>query len=310
MIILNDNFNAKFNFKTYMALGSFDGFHYGHMELAKKLIEKSQKSNTKSLLYTFKNHPLSVIEPGKEPKHLASNEEKIRVINDMGIDIVNFAKFDSDYMKIQPETFVENLCSHYNIKGIVVGFNNRFGYKNKGDVELLLKLSNKFGFEVDVVEPVKLKGEVVSSSRIRMLLSEGNIEEANLLLKRAYSLTGRIVMGRQLGRQIGFPTANLSVDEKQLLPKGGVYFTNVLHNNRLFKAITNIGYNPTVNGNNLTVETHIIDFNENIYNKTITVYFIKKIRAEKKFESLEFLVKALEKDKIFAKNEKLMAKFI
>lgn len=309
MITLRDNFKISLDFPTYIALGSFDGLHYGHMNLIKKVIEKAKLNNCKSLVYTFENHPLSIINPKKEPKHLMVNENKISILENSGIDVINFATFDEEYMKIQPDKFIENLANCYNMQGIVVGFNNRFGYKNTGDIELLKKLSEKLGFELIIVEEIKLDNEVVSSTRIRNYIENGDIEKANFLLQRPYGVSGYITHGKKLGRTIGFPTANLNVSDKILLPKPGVYYTNTKYNDKIHKSITNIGYNPTVNGNNLSVETYILNFDMEIYDDSIDVYFIKHIRDEKKFESLQHLIKALEDDKKFAEKQIIMPLF-
>lgn len=309
MITLRDNFQISLDFPTYIALGSFDGLHYGHMNLIQIVIEKAKINNCKSLLYTFENHPLSVIDPEKEPKHLITNEDKVTFLHQYGIDVINFASFDEDYMKIQPEDFIKKLIEHYNMKGIVVGFNNRFGYKNNGDIDLLKALGEKLNFEVIVVEEIKLGNEVVSSTRIRDYLQNGFIKKANFLLQRPYSISGKIVHGKKLGRTIGFPTANIDFNNRILLPKGGVYYSNTRYDNKIFKSITNIGYNPTVNGNNLTIETYILDFNEEIYGDTIEIFFINYLRNEAKFSSLEDLIKVLENDKKFAEKQILMPLF-
>lgn len=309
MITLRDNFEISLDYPTYIALGSFDGLHYGHMNLIKEVVEKAKINNCKSLLYTFDNHPLSVVNPEKEPKHLMTNNEKLMILESYGIDIVNFATFTEEYMKIQPEEFIENLVNKYNMKGIVVGFNNRFGYKNRGDINLLKELGEKLNFEIIVVEEIKLGNEAVSSTKIRHYIETGIVEKANFLLQRPYSLSGSIIHGRKLGRTIGFPTANIHIDNKILLPKSGVYYTNTKYEDKIYKSITNIGYNPTVNGNNLTVETYILNFDKEIYDNVIDVYFIKYLRDEQKFSSLEELIKVLENDKKFAEKQILMPLF-
>ena len=208
-------------------------------------------------------------------------------------------------MKISPEEFVEKLLSHYGVKGLIVGFNYRFGYKNLGDIDLLKKLSVKLGFELYIMDAVKLYGETISSSKIRHFITEGEVHEANKLLGRPYMLEGNVIKGKQLGRTIGFPTINLDYDKSFLLPSGGVYYTIVDYNKVLYKGITNVGYNPTVDGKKLSIETYLLEFDKFIYDEHVRVYFKNKFREEKKFDSLEELILELKKDKIYAEKQKI-----
>lgn len=303
MIVLEDNFNIFFEKSSYVALGSFDGLHLGHMALINKAMELSKASDCLSMVYTFKNHPLSIINEEMVPKLLYSNEYKIDLLNKFGVDILNLANFDNELMKLSPEKFIENLVNHYKVKGIIVGFNYRFGYKNLGDVELLYKLSKEINFELYVMEPVKILEETISSSKIRNYISEGEVDRANKMLGRSYMIEGTVIKGKQLGRTIGFPTINLDYNKKFMLPSGGVYYTAVSYNNTLYKGITNIGYNPTVNGKKLSIETHMLDFDKSIYNENVKIFFIRKIRDEKKFDSIDDLVVELDKNKAYAQEQ-------
>ena len=255
------------------------------------------------MIFTFENHPLSIINIDMAPRLIIDNRDKVRILDEIGIDILNLARFDEKFMRISPEDFILKLISCYRAKGIVVGFNYRFGYKNQGDIELLKYLSCKFGFELIIMSPVKYEGEVVSSSRVRHLIGEGEIEKSNLLLTRPFSLSGIIIKGKKIGRTIGFPTINLDYNKEFILPAGGVYCTIVQYKNKRYRGITNIGYNPTVHGRKLNVETHILDFNIDIYGEEVKLYFLKKIRDEKKFNSLDELKEQLNKDKLYALNE-------
>lgn len=307
MIILEDNFKAKLEYKTYIALGSFDGLHLGHMELINKTLELAKKNNVKSMVYTFKNHPLSIINKEKVPRLLMDNETKLHMLERLGIDIVNLANFDVEYMKISPEAFIENMVKHYNIKGLIVGFNYRFGYKNCGGIDLLKEYSKKLDFELHVIESVTYEGEVVSSSRIRGLLNDGCVKEANKMLIFPYRLQGEIIKGKQLGRTLGFPTANLKYDNNFQILSTGVYYTAIEYDNRLYKGITSVGFNPTIEpvGDSITIETYILDFDKYIYGENISVYFISRMRSEIKFNSLEELVSQLKKDKEYAEKQDL-----
>lgn len=289
---------------SYVALGSFDGLHSGHLSLVNKIIELANKNRGKSIVYTFKNHPRTLIKGKNSPKLLMDNESKEKILKSMGVTLVYFEEFNEEYMKLTPEGFIKYLCDKFNVKGIIVGFNYRFGYKNIGDTNMLKELSDKYGYELYVMEPCNYNEEVISSTRIRNMLLEGDVLEACDMLTRPYFIKGEVVHGKKLGRTIGFPTANLDYSEENLIPKKGVYYTNVEWEGNIYKGITSIGNNPTVNGDKLTIETYILDFNNNLYGHNIKVYFIKKIRDEKKFKSIEDLVVQLKNDKEYARKEK------
>lgn len=306
MIVIEDNFNKRINEKTVIALGGFDGLHIGHRALIDKTISTAKRLNCRSMVFTFKNHPLTVINKACAPKLLLNNHDKLNLLKSYGVDIVNLVNFDADFMKMTPEAYIASLVKNYNAAGLTVGFNHRFGYKNLGDTDLLKKLSKEHGFSLSVVSPVKYRGDVVSSSKIRNLLGEeGNVERAAKMLSRPYFLEGVVVRGKQLGRKIGFPTMNLDYNNEFVLPRGGVYYSVLEHSGRRFRGITNIGYNPTVENDKLSVETHIIGFDEDLYDETIRINFIRRIRDEKKFDSLTELSEQLKKDKLFALKQDL-----
>jgi len=305
MLIIRDNFKTKLEYSTYIALGSFDGLHLGHMHLINRTLELAKENNSKSMICTFENHPLSVINKEICPKLIMDNETKLMLLEKTGIDIVNLAKFDKEFMNISPENFIKNMVKCYNVKGIVIGFNYRFGYKNLGDVEMLQKYSTILGYKLYVCEAISTNEEVISSSKIRHLIDEGNIIKANELLGRPHTITGKVVKGKQFGRTIGFPTVNLNYNKEFILPKGGVYYTVVEYENHLYRAITNIGYNPTVEGGKLSVETHILNFDKQVYSEMIKINFIHRIRDEVKFNTFDELKQQLVKDKEYAHMQKL-----
>ncbi len=292
----------------YIALGSFDGLHKGHLELVKKIVSLAKNNNSYSMVYTFKNHPRKIISSNSDIELLMNNSTKVRLLEEFGVDEIVLKEFTKDLMKEPPEDFIKKLCANYKVKGIVVGFNYRFGYKNKGDLELLKSLSKVYGYKLYVIDPLMVENDVVSSTRIRNYLKNGHVEKAMRLLQRPYSLEGVVVGGKKLGRTIGFPTANLKVSEDMLIPKKGVYYTNVIYNNEKFKGITSVGTNPTVNGEKITIETYILNFDRIIYDKELKLIFLERIRDEKKFNSIEELVERLKKDKDFAKKRELYNK--
>jgi len=303
--MLNENYET-FNKMNYIALGSFDGVHRGHLSLVKKAVSLAREHNGKSIVYTFRNHPRILLKSRNPFKILLDNDSKLEILKRENIDLVFFEEFDENFMKLSPEEFIEYLCDKFKVKGIVVGFNYKFGYKNLGNVEFLKTLSNKYNYKVYVVETCTYLEEVVSSTRIREALLKGDIEVANEMLTRAYFIKGKVVHGKQLGRKLGFPTANLEYGENIVLPKQGVYYTNIMWNNNIYKGITSIGDNPTVEGSNITLESFILDFNKYIYGDEITVNFIKRFRDNVKFNSLDELVTQLNKDKLMAEKEKFM----
>lgn len=299
MLILRENF-IKLHTDSFIALGSFDGLHLGHVELIKNTIKLASENNAKSMIYTFNKHPLYTIDKKNCPKMIINNETKINLFNKLGIDIVNLVDFDYSFMKISPEDFILKIIKAYNVKGIVVGFNYRFGYKNQGDTNLLEELSKSMNFKLMVIEAVLYDNEIVSSSRIRKLISQGNITEANEMLMQPFMLEGIIVKGNEIGRKIDFPTANLKYDADDIIPGRGVYLTQICINNNKYKGITNVGSNPTVGNSKITVETYILNFHGDLYGKKINVYFIERIRNEIKFNNLDELKNQLTLDKEYA----------
>jgi riboflavin kinase / FMN adenylyltransferase len=305
MIIYSSNYTDKLYNGAYVALGSFDGLHKGHMTLINKAIELGKAKNAVSMVYTFENHPLTIINKSIAPKLIIDNETKAEILDKLNVDAACFVKFDESFMKLSPEEFIVRIKDSFNMKGVIAGFNFKFGHKNSGNIDTLRALGEKYGFEVYIMEALTYEDEVISSSKIRVLLQEGNIREANKLLMIPFMIKGAVVSGKRLGRTIGFPTANIKLNDELLHPKVGVYYTNVIVGNQCYRGITNIGYNPTVQGKDLTCETYILDFDYNIYDETIKVYFIDRIRDEIRFDSINELVVQMNLDKTYAETKKI-----
>ncbi|WP_027634228.1 bifunctional riboflavin kinase/FAD synthetase [Clostridium hydrogeniformans] len=305
MVIIDNNFSKELKEGTYVALGSFDGLHTGHRALINKAFEKAKINNCKSMVYTFKNHPLTVVRKGFKPELIMDNKSKAKLIESLGIDYVAFVEFNEEFMRLSPEEFIKMLLKKFNVRGIVVGFNYKFGYKNLGDIKLLKELSERLNFELVVIEAQSHNGEIISSSIIRTLIKNGEMERANEYLMEPFMMRGIVKQGKKLGRTLGFPTANLEYSKEVIIPGGGIYYTNIRINKKLFKAMTNIGYNPTVKGKELSIETFILDFNKDIYGEELEIYFIEKVRDEIKFNSLEELKAQLKKDSDYGKGKKL-----
>lgn len=286
-----------------VALGNFDGVHIGHRVLLDRLLEKGKDSGLSTLVFTFKQHPQNVLLTRNKIPLIYPPEKKKDIILKLGIDMVEMVDFTQKFAMLEPEEFFEKfLLNRYNIKYVVVGFNYRFGRGGKGNVSLLKQIGDRYGFEVQVVDPVITNGEVVSSSLIRKLISIGDIKSANRLLGRKYTVNGKVVKGKGRGKEMGFPTANIELPPGILYPSRGVYITITNLENASMISLTNVGINPTFSGNKLVIETYIPGFKGNLYDKYIEVEFLERIRDEKKFESKEELVKQIEMDLKYMEN--------
>lgn len=293
--------------RTVLTIGNFDGVHVGHQRIIKELVEKAKKLRGTSVVMTFEPHPQRFFHPEKEFHLLTLCDEKARIIEKLGVQILLCVKFDQSFAGLKPEEFIKNiLVDKLAVKEIIIGKDYRFGRAKKGDVELLKKEGRRFGFTVKVIPPVKIKGEIVSSSKIRSLIEKGEVKKAMEFLGRPYSIEGTVVKGTGRGSKIlGFPTANI-LSGSELIPRDGVYAVKVKideytgrrksNHDMLFNGVMNIGTNPTFGNQDQSLEVHIFDFNEDILNKFIKIYFIDRLRNEKKFPNPESLKKAIEKD--------------
>lgn len=307
MIILGSNNDKKLTDKTYIALGNFDGLHKGHMTLINRVVDEALLNDCKSLVYTFSNHPLTVAAPDRTPKLIMDNEQKLHILRTAGVDIVAMIDFTYEYMQTSAEDFIDILLDRYNAQGLVVGFNYKYGYKNEGNVEMLKEMAKDKGFELIIIEPETDEEGLISSTRIRRHIENGHISEANKLLVEPFVLKGHVVGGRNKGKQIGFPTANMSLDDKLILPKEGVYYTNLELDGILHRSITSVGDNPTIADDNaVTVETYILDFDRDIYGEEIKVYFLEWMREMIKFNSMEELKEQMRKDNNYAATRKIV----
>lgn len=277
---------------SVVVLGNFDGIHIGHRELINKANEMSKKLGLKSLVFTFNPHPSFVL-ANKEPVDLIYlSDEKARIIDD--IDLFVEYPYDLETAKMTPEDFLsEIVCKQLNAKVIIVGEDYRFGNKRKGDIGLLERLSTKYGYKLIAIKKVSYDNDIISSTWIRKEIKDGHIEQGNKLLGHNFSILGKVVEGKKNGRKLGFPTANIKPSKNKLLPPNGVYLSIIYVNNIKYNSITNVGTNPTLNGEEKVVETHILDFNEDIYGQEVVVELVKFIRKEKKFNSLDELKEAI-----------------
>ncbi len=285
-----------------IALGTFDGLHIGHQEVIGRMVAHCIEKGYKSVVYTFSNHPRELTRNGHKVQKLASNSDKIKLIEATGADYLLMVPFDETFMKTSPDLFVKNfLIDGMNVKSLAVGFDYRFGKGAEGDVDLLKQLSVKYGYELMVVSPVSLNGHKISSSEIRDRIKHGDMAAARAMLGRPYSVVGPVIKGKQVGRKLGFPTANILPETHMSLIKPGVYVSYTEVGNVLYPSLSNVGYNPTFDQTELNLESFLLDFDEDIYGETIRIFFIDHIRDEQKFDSLEALIARMKEDLHYAK---------
>jgi len=306
-------FNSIQDFKTtsgtIVTLGTFDGVHIGHRKIIERLVQNTD-ANTESIVLTFFPHPRMVLQGDSEIKLLNTIEEKAFLLEKNGLDNLVIHPFDQAFSRLTAEEFVKNiLVDIFNIKKIIIGHDHRFGRNRTANIDDLIVFGALYNFEVEQISPQEIDEVSVSSTKIRNSLLDGNIELANNYLGYSYFLTGAVVKGKQLGRTIDFPTANLSIKENyKLIPQNGVYVVSSIIDGKKVYGMMNIGFNPTVNGEGQTIEIHYFDFAEDLYDKELRVSILSRIRSEQKFESVLKLKEQLALDKIysleFIKNEK------
>ena len=280
-----------------LTLGNFDGVHLGHQAIFRMLIERAREKKGTSVVYTFVPHPLRVIAPERAPKLLTTYKDKIKFIEECGIDVIICANFTKEFANISAEDFVrEILCKILKVKEIFIGSNYLFGKGRKGSPELLKKLGKECGFTVTIINEIKINNATLSSSMIRNLIAKGRVDEAAKFLGRQYSVEGIVVEGAKRGKSLlDTPTANL-LTANELLPKDGVYAVKVDIDGKIYGGATNIGHNPTFKDKKFSFETHVLDFNGRLLGKTLRVHFIKRIRDEVKFPGIDELGAQLKKD--------------
>ena len=302
MKIVREFENYTENTPKVLSLGMFDGVHFGHISIINLLKSVAQENNLETAILTFWPHPRKVFNPNDEIKLLNTLNEKLNLLENANLDVVFLKSFDENFRNLTGEEFIRQiLVEKLNVKHIIIGHDHVFGKNKSGNFELLQKLSKELDFVVQQLDAVK-EGEFnISSTKIRNYLANGNIIGANKMLGYHYSVSGKVIDGKKLGRTIGYPTANIEVDELKLLPKKGAYIVEVYVKNKFYKGMLSIGTNPTVNGDKLTVEVYILDFNKDIYGDEITVKFRDFLHEEIKFESLEKLIERLDEDKRLTK---------
>lgn len=286
--------------KTIVTLGTFDGVHLGHNVILDKICNTAKQENLESVLLTFFPHPRLIVSNDSEIKMLNTMAEKAKLLKQKGIQNFIIHPFDKLFSELSPREFVAQiLVKQLNIQKIIIGYDHKFGKNRAADFNDLIAFGKEFGFEVEEIPAKQVDEVAVSSTKIRNSLLEGNISLANDYLGYSYMLSGIVIKGNQLGRTIGFPTANIEVSENyKLIPKNGVYIVSAIVNNQTIFGMMNIGIKPTLGDNVPTIEVHLLNFSEDIYNQKIQVNVIERLRDEQKFESFEALKSQLEIDKI------------
>lgn len=282
---------------TIVTVGVFDGVHHGHRHLISELLRQAHESELLSVAVTFRQHPENLFRPPDSRLSLLTDvETRVGLLQAAGVDIVIPLTFDKELAELNAQDFIELLQTHLHMRGVVIGSDFALGKNREGNVDRLLEVGRELGFSVTVVPPLVIDGITVSSTTIRKALSEGNMERVTQLTGRYFRLTGKVVTGVGRGTGLGYPTANITVDENQALPPDGVYACIATLGNTQYPAMTNIGNNPTFGNEQRTIESFILDYHGNLYEQTLSIDFVHRLREEIKFKDIEDLQKQIVND--------------
>ncbi len=301
--ILRSIYEFVSNEETYVTIGTFDGVHIGHRKIIQKLIKDAQKAGKKSVLLTFFPHPRMILKQNNDIKLIQTIRERSETLKKMGLDYIIIHPFDKMFSEIDAKTFItEFFVEHLNVSKLIIGYDHHFGKNREGNIDVLRKYAPKYHYEVEEIPAQDVDEVAVSSTKIRKALENGDIRLANNYLSSNFTISGEVVKGKQLGKKIGYPTANINLFEKyKLLPKKGAYVVKTTINDKVFFGMMNIGNNPTIDGKKESIEVNLFDFNRNLYDKKIRVELLNFIREEQKFNSVEDLKKQLQKDEHFSR---------
>jgi riboflavin kinase/FMN adenylyltransferase len=298
--------NTYYNIEEYKAtkkavvtIGTFDGVHQGHQKILDRVVSRAKTEGLTSVLLTFFPHPRMVLQPDHDLKLINTIDERVQLVSNQGIENIVIHPFSKEFSRTTAFDYVKNiLVDQLNAKVVVIGYDHRFGINRSASIIELKEFAVQFDFEVIEISKKEVEEVAVSSTKIRKTLQSGAIEKTNTYLNRDYSITGIVKSGKKIGRTIGYPTANLHVEEAyKLIPAAGVYVTSSVIDGKRVYGMTNIGTNPTVSDEaQQTIETYYIDFNEDLYNRKMELFFHKRLRSEEKFKDLEDLVAAMKQD--------------
>ncbi|HWO42704.1 MAG TPA: bifunctional riboflavin kinase/FAD synthetase [Candidatus Eisenbacteria bacterium] len=282
---------------SVVTIGNFDGIHLGHQALVRSAVEEAQRRGLPAVVVTFEPHPLKVLAPERAPRMLLAPEDKMELLASFGVDLVVAQRFDREFAAIEAQAFVRRyLAGRLKTKKIWVGRDLRFGRERRGSVPDLVRWGALYDYEVGIIEPILVNGARISSSEIRRMIEQGRVDEVRPMLGRHHFVSGTVVSGNQRGRDLGFPTANLS-PRTEVVPLDGIYATLFEVRRRQWPSVSSIGFNPTFpGGGKRTVETFIFDFEGDLYGESVKLFFVKRIREERKFPSVEALVAQMRQD--------------
>jgi riboflavin kinase/FMN adenylyltransferase len=301
VLVIQNTENFRIESPTIVTIGTFDGVHLGHQKILSRLKELKEKTGLKTVVLTFEPHPRKVLFPEqKDLKLLTLIDEKLELLDRYGVDVTVVYPFTRQFSESDPQFYIEEiLFRSLKVKHLVIGYDHKFGKNRTGNIITLKEFANKDGFFVEEISAKDIDHIAVSSSKIRKALEEGNIEMASEYLGHPFSIKGLVVKGKQLGRTLGYPTANVKPDgEEKIVPKIGIYFVGVVVENVNYYGMMSIGFNPTTDSDDkIKLEVNIFDFNSDIYNKSIKLNFLKRLRDEKKFANLTDLKIQLAKDR-------------
>ncbi len=301
MLTIQHTEHFRIESPSIATIGTFDGVHLGHQKILSRLRQLKEETGLQTVVLTFEPHPRKVLFPEqKDLKLLTLVEEKLALLEKYGVDIAVVYPFSMKFASLDSEAYIEQILKKgLNVKHLVIGYDHKFGQKRSGNIDVLKQFSEAYGFAVEEISARDIDNIAVSSSKIRKALEEGNLKQASEFLGHHYFLNAVVIKGKQLGRTLGYPTANLKPESpEKLLPKIGVYFVEVIVNERSYHGMLNIGTNPTTDSDDqIKTEVHLFDFDSDIYGKSVQLNFIKRLRDEKKFSNLQELTKALDEDK-------------
>ena len=288
--------------RTVLTIGNFDGVHLGHREIFRRVVSKAREMDGTAAVLTFEPHPLRLLAPDKAPPRINTPDEKVRLIEASCIDLLVVLPFTHQFAALPAATFVEDvLYQKLGVHRLVVGYDYAFGRNREGDIDFLKSKAGELGFVLDVLEPIKTGATIYSSTAIRDKLLAGDVSGVVEVLGRNFTLDGRVIHGERRGRELGFPTANLATD-KEILPRSGVYAVKVKWQETFYDGVVNIGFRPTFSGSVPSLEIHLLGFQCNLYDQTLRIYFVERLRDEQKFASVEALQEAVANDIVRARS--------
>ena len=290
--------------KTFVTIGTFDGVHFGHQRILEKLVSDAKNAGKKSILLTFFPHPRMVLQKDSSLELINTIEERKNLLAKTGLDYLIIHPFSKEFSRLTALAFVRDiLVNQFNVSKLCIGYDHHFGKNREGNITQLQEYSKLYDFDIEEIPAQDIDDVSVSSTKIRKALAEGNVKTANTYLGYSFMLNGNVVNGKQLGGKIGFPTANIDVEEAyKLVPKTGVYVVRSTIKDEIIYGMMNIGKRPTVDGKHQTIEVHFFDFNQDLYEQSLTVELLYFLRDEHKFDSVEHLISQLQKDEIQARD--------